>query len=237
MEMLVLLLRSRAVATFSKYRAFQRGIEARLAAELGQGRSTEKATATNLSSIDHLIANSSGGSRKLFTNLSHLFFCFNLFLLKRILNNFPDNFFVWGNSRLLHCSSSSLSSKGVVKPSKRWILGIVRIFIQGESKSAKGKKLPQSSDNFYTSNMRRRYEFSSLFCLFGEEQDSLDFATCMVICEMVLPSTSVEILTVYSVFSSKPSNRQLYLYMEANANPNSSCVISVKIYDFLVFYM
>ena len=92
MEMLVLLLRSRAVATFSKYRAFQRGIEARLAAELGQGRSTEKATATNLSSIDHLIANSSGGSRKLFTNLSHLFFCFNPFLLKRILNNFPDNF-------------------------------------------------------------------------------------------------------------------------------------------------
>ena len=135
---------------------------------------------------------------------------------------------MWGNSRLLHCSSSSLSNKGVVKLSKRWILAIVRIFIQGESKSAKGKKLPQSSDNFYTSNMRRRYEFSSLFCRFGEEQDSLDFATCMVICEMVLPSTSVEILTVYSVFSSKPSNRQLYLYMEANANPNSSCVISVK---------
>ena len=97
--------------------------------------------------------------------------------------------------------------------------------------------MPQSSDNFYTSNMRRRYEFSSLFCLFGEEQDSLDLATCMVICEMVLPSTSVEILTVYSVFSSKPSNRQLYLYMEANANPNSSCVISVKKYDFLVFFI
>ena len=84
----------------------------------------------------------------------------------------------------------------------------------------------------------RRYEFSSLFCLFGdEEQDSLDdFATCMVICEIVLPSTSVEILTVYSVFSSKPSNRQLYLYMEANANPNSSCVMSEKKYEFSVFY-
>lgn len=63
MEMVVLLLRSSGSVP---PRAFERGIGARLAVELGQGR-TEKQGATNLSSIDPLIANSSS-CRKLFTN-------------------------------------------------------------------------------------------------------------------------------------------------------------------------
>ena len=98
----------------------------------------------------------------------------------------------------------------------------------------KAKKLPQSK----TSHAKGKivcYEFSSLLWLFGdeEEHDSLDdLATCMVICEIVLPSTSVDILMVYSVFSSSPSNRQLYLYIEDKAMPNSSSVISINTFTY-----
>ena len=77
--------------------------------------------------------------------------------------------------------------------------------------------------------VRNYYSFFGGFDVVGEFGALDDLATCIVVCVIVLPSNSVEIEMVYSVFSSKPSNRQLYLYIEAKASPNSSCVISERL--------
>lgn len=72
------------------------------------------------------------------------------------------------------------------------------------------------------------FSVGSWFLTLDFDDENSPLLTVMVVWVMVLPSNSVDMLTVYSVLSSKPSNRVLYLYMEAMVRPNSSSVDEVN---------